>query len=280
MPRNVTQNQPLSIRPTYARLTRMLALSHSNWSDVVRVWLRNYDVYIRLWKTELIAPLFEPAFTVIGFGWGVGSLVASKVSGVPYLTFVGAGILGFTALMRALFECTYGSFFRMVYQSTFDAILCTPIEVESLALGEILWAAAKSLLDGCFVLVVLALFGAVLSPLGILIPVVLTIGAIWVAALSLAITARIHNINNFNFFMATFFSYLWISGAYFPLERLPEWVQVIAWIIPITSAIHVSRELMIGQVGWDTLPQILYLVGATIITTEIALRGLRRRLIS
>ena len=39
----------------------------------VRVWLRNYDVYIRLWKTELLAPLFEPAFTVIGFGWGVGS---------------------------------------------------------------------------------------------------------------------------------------------------------------------------------------------------------------
>jgi lipooligosaccharide transport system permease protein len=258
----------------------MLAISHINFGDMARVWLRNYDVYIRLWKTELIAPLFEPAFTVIGFGWGVGSLVASKVSGVPYLTYVGAGILGFTALMRALFECTYGSFFRMVYQSTFDAILCTPVEVESLALGEITWAAAKSLLDGCFVLLVLALFGAVLSPLGLLIPVVLTLGAFWVAAISLAITALIHNINNFNFYLAMFFSYLWISGAYFPLERLPEWVQVIAWMIPITSAINISRELMIGRLGWEILPQILYLVLTALVTTEIALRCLRRRLIS
>jgi lipooligosaccharide transport system permease protein len=205
--------------------------------------------------------------------------VASKVAGVPYLTFVGAGILGFTALMRALFECTYGSFFRMVYQSTFDAILCTPVEVESLALGEILWAAAKSLLDGCFVLAVLALFGAVLSPLGLLIPVVLTLGAIWVAALSLTITALTHNINNFNFYLATFFSYLWISGAYFPLERLPEWVQVIAWVVPITSAINIARELMIGRVGGELLPQLLYLVLACGVTSEIALRHLRRRLI-
>lgn len=258
----------------------MLAISHVNLVDTVRVWLRNYDVYIRLWKTELLAPLFEPAFTVIGFGWGVGSLVASKVSGVPYLTYVGAGILGFTALMRALFECTYGSFFRMVYQSTFDAILCTPVEVESLALGEIAWAASKSLLDGCFILLVLAFFGAVLSPLGLLIPVVLTLGAAWVAALSLAITARIHNINNFNFYLAVFFSYLWISGAYFPLERLPEWVQIFAWIVPITSAIQVSRELMIGRVGWEIVPQLLYLLIAAIITAEIALRGLRRRLIA
>ena len=258
----------------------MLAITHVNVMDTVRVWLRNYDVYIRLWKTELLAPLFEPAFTVIGFGWGVGSLVASKVSGVPYLTYVGAGILGFTALMRALFECTYGSFFRMVYQSTFDAILCTPVEVESLALGELAWAASKSLLDGCFVLLVLALFGAVLSPLGILIPLVLMLGAFWVAAVSLAITALIHNINNFNFYLAVFFSYLWISGAYFPLERLPEWVQVLAWIVPITSAINVARELMIGHPGWEIVPQILYLIFAALLTSEIALRCLRRRLIS
>src|SRR5438552_10418975 len=177
----------------------MLALAHINFGDLARVWRRNFDVYIRLWRTEMIAPLFEPFFTVIGFGWGVGALIAGKVQGVPYLTFVGAGILAFSALLRAIFECTYGSYFRMVYQSTFDAILCTPVEVESLGLGEILWGASKASLDGLFVLAVLAAFGAVPSPLGVLIPLALTLGALWVAALALAVTARIHEIDHYNF---------------------------------------------------------------------------------
>jgi hypothetical protein len=129
---------------------QMASLVQVNFGDVVRVWQRNYDVYIQLWRTEIIAPLFEPFFTVIGFGWGVGALIAGRVQGVPYLTFVGASILSFTALLCAIFECTYGSYFRMVCQSTSDAVLCTPVEVESLGPGEILWGASKALLDVFF----------------------------------------------------------------------------------------------------------------------------------
>lgn len=258
----------------------MLALANVNLGDMSRVWRRNYDVYIRLWRTEMLAPLFEPVFTVIGFGWGVGSLIAGSVMNVPYLTFVGAGLLAFTALLRALFECTYGSYFRMVYQSTFDAVLCTPVEVESLALGEIAWGASKALFDGLFVLAVLAVFGAVLSPYGILIPIVLAFGALWVAALSLLITSRIRDINYFNFYMAFVFSYIWISGAYFPLDRMPKLVQFIAWLVPVTSAVNISRELMIGNLEWKVIGQVLYLLFAFLITAELALRGLRRRLVS
>lgn len=258
----------------------MLSLTKVNLGDMGRVWRRNYDVYIRLWRTEMVAPLFEPVFSVIGFGWGVGSLVAGKVMGVPYLTFVGAGLLAFTALLRAMFECTYGSYFRMVYQSTFDAVLCTPVEVESLALGEIAWGASKALFDGLFVLAVLTIFGAVLSPFGILIPIVLALGALWVAALSLLITSHIRDINNYNFYMAVVFSYIWISGAYFPLDRMPTIVQVAAWLVPVTSAVNVSRELMIGNIEWKVTGQLLYLLAAFLVTAEFALRGLRRRLVS
>lgn len=258
----------------------MSALARINSGDVASVWRRNFDVYLRLWRTELIAPLFEPFFTVIGFGWGVGALIAGRVQEVPYLTFVGAGILAFTALLRAVFECTYGAYFRMVYQSTFDAILCTPVEVESLGFGELLWGASKALLDGLFVLAVLAAFGAVPSLLGLLIPLALTLAALWVAALALAVTARIHDIDHYNFFFATVFSYLWISGAYFPLENLPVLVQWLARLIPVTSAIEITRDLMIGHVSWSLLWNLLYIVLATVVMIEVALRWLRRRMVN
>lgn len=258
----------------------MLALANINFGDLIRVWQRNYDVFIRLWRTEVVAPLFEPIFSVIGFGWGVGSLVAGKVMGMPYLTFVGAGLLAFTALLRALFECTYGSYFRMVYQSTFDAVLCTPVEVESLAMGEIVSGSSKALFSGLFVLVVLIAVGAVQSPYGILIPVILGIGALWVAALSLLVTSRIRDIDYFNFYMAFFFSYLWISGAYFPLESLPKFVQIIAWLVPMTSTVDILRRLMIGNIGWPIIFELLYVILAFLVTAEFALRSLRKRLVS
>ena len=97
---------------------------------------------------------------VFAFGWGVGSLIAAEVSGLPYLSFVGAGVLAFTVLSRSMFETAYGSYFRMVYQNTFDAILATPVEPESLAFAEISWAATKALIDSFIILIVLLVFGA------------------------------------------------------------------------------------------------------------------------
>jgi lipooligosaccharide transport system permease protein len=106
------------------------------------------------------------------------------------------------------------------------------------------------------------------------------IGALWVAALSLVVTARIRDINYFNFYLAFVFSYLWISGAYFPLDRMPKLVQLIAWVVPVTSAVDISRELMIGRFGWKSLIEFFYLLAASILTGEFALRSLRRRLVS
>jgi ABC-2 type transport system permease protein len=41
------------------------------------------------------------------------------------------------------------------------------------------------------------------------------------------------------------------SGAYFPLELLPGWVQALSVINPITVAIEGMRETLIGGVGWS-----------------------------
>ncbi len=140
-----------------------LAILKVDLTDAFAVWRRNSRVYLRLWKTELIAPIIEPIFTFFAFGFGVGALVTSKVEGLSYLSFVGAGVLAFTVLMRTIFEMTYGAYFRMVYQSTYDAILATPVNAESLAFGEILWAVTKGLIDCLFIIPLVVIFGSATS---------------------------------------------------------------------------------------------------------------------
>jgi lipooligosaccharide transport system permease protein len=256
------------------------AISRVEGWDAFSVWRRNLLVYIRQWKMHLVAPLIEPVFTVFAFGWGIGSLIAARVEGISYLSFVGAGVLAFTVIMRALFETTYGSYFRMVYQSTYDAILATPVEAESLAFAEICWAVTKSALDSLVILMILVLFGAATSPFALLAPLPLITGSFFIAALSLGVTAHVHDIDSFNLYMAVFFSSIFLCGAWFPIEVLPRELRLLAWAIPLTSAIDLTRALLTGRFFLRHIYEALYLVLSAIIFTEWALRSLRRRMVA
>jgi lipooligosaccharide transport system permease protein len=257
-----------------------LALARINGRDAFSVWQRNLEVYLRLWKMLLVPPLIEPVFSIFAFGWGVGSLIISRVEGIPYLSFVGAGLLAFTVIMRALFETTYGSYFRMVYQSTYDSILATPVEVESLAAAEILWAVTKSSFDSVIILIILSLFGAATSPFAALVPLPLLLGSLLIAALSLGVTAHTHDIDSFNVYMAAFFSSIFLCGAWFPLEVLPAPLRYLAWAIPLTSVIDLTRAFLTGRFLARHLPEALYLLLWAFVCCEWALRSLRRRMVA
>jgi lipooligosaccharide transport system permease protein len=257
-----------------------LALSRINLRDTLSVWQRNLEVYLRLWKVLMLPPLIEPVFSIFAFGWGVGSLIVSRVEGIPYLSFVGAGLLAFTVIMRALFETTYGSYFRMVYQSTFDSILATPVEVESLGWAEICWAVTKAAFDSVVILMILVVFGAATSLFAILAPLPLLLGSLLIAAISLGITAHTHDIDSFNIYLAVFFSSIFLCGAWFPLEVLPTPLRWLAWAIPLTSIVDLTRAFLIGHFYERHLREALYLIVAAFLACEWALRSLRRRMVA
>ena len=257
-----------------------LAFARLNLRDALAVWQRHFEVYVRLWKMELAAPLIEPIFMVLAFGWGVGALIAANVSGMPYLSFVGAGVLSFAAISRALFECAYGSYFRMVYQSTFDAILATPVEVESLAFSEIWWATTKACIDSFIILLILFLFGAATSPYALLAPLPLAAGAFFAAALTLRVTSSVHDIDSFNLYLSLYFSAVFVCGVWFPVELLPGWLQAIAWAVPLTSAIDLGRAFLVGSFERRHAAEAVYLLGSALLFAEWAMRALRRRMVA
>jgi lipooligosaccharide transport system permease protein len=257
-----------------------LALANINLRDGLAVWRRNVIVHLRIWKMNLVAPIIEPVISVLGFGWGIGALVAGRVSGISYLSFAGAGLLAITVLMRAMFEATYASYFKMVYQSTYDAILATPVDAESLAFAEILWAITHGLFDTIIIMTVLVVFGAATSPWAVLAPLPLLIGATFMAGLSLGTTAHVHDIDAFNVYMAVFFSTMYVTGAFFPIEVLPGWMQIPARILPTTEAIDLTRAFLTGRFLTRHVYEAVYLVISAFVACEWAMRSLRKRMVS
>lgn len=257
-----------------------LAVAQINLRDALAVWRRNVAVHLRLWKLNMVAPIIEPVISILGFGWGIGALVIGKVAGISYLSFAGAGLLGITVLMRAMFETTYAAYFRMVYQSTYDAILATPVDAESLAFAEILWAVTHGLFDTLIIMAVLVLFGAATSPWAILAPLPLLVGALFMAGLSLGVTAHVHDIDAFNIYMALFFSTMYVTGAFFPLEVLPEWLQLTARILPTTESIDLTRAFLTGNFMTRHAYEAAYLIISAVVACEWAMRSLRKRMVA
>lgn len=243
------------------------------------VWYRDTYVYVRRWRTNLLPPIFEPFIYLAALGLGVGHYV-EEIEGVDYLSFVAPGIIATTAILRATFECTYGSYFRMAFQGTFDSIISTPVNAEEVSLGEIMWGATRSLINVITVVALLAVLGLV--PLA-WIPAILLlqfVAGVNFGALSLMITSKVRQAEYFNFFLSgIIFPAELLTGAFFPVSRLPDFIEPLAWVVPLTSMIDLTRDMMLQRLDAASLLELAYVVVTTVVFLELALRFMRRRLI-
>ncbi|MGW8272245.1 MAG: ABC transporter permease, partial [Thermodesulfovibrionales bacterium] len=105
-----------------------------------RVWQRHLTVYTKLYKSSFALNFIEPILYLSALGLGLGAYIG-EIHGMPYIEFIAPGIIASSAMFAAIYECTYGTYVRMTFQKTFDAILATPINIDDLIAGELMWGA-------------------------------------------------------------------------------------------------------------------------------------------
>jgi lipooligosaccharide transport system permease protein len=140
-------------------VSQLPKLTYRLWT----VWRRNLDVFMKKWHVNFMPSLIEPILYLLAFGFGLGTFV-TNIKGISYMQWIAPGLVAVTVMYGAFFECTYGSFVRMYFQRTFDAIIATPINVEEVIAGELLWGATRATINSAIVLAVVAAFGLISSP--------------------------------------------------------------------------------------------------------------------
>ena len=245
----------------------------------IRVWQRNRDVFFRLWRSEIPVMVAEPIIILLAMGLGLGTYVG-LVNGQSYIEFVAPGIIAGYAMFSASFECTYGTFIRMEYQRTYDAIIVTPLNIEDVTAGEIFWGATRSLLTGSFILAIVAAFQLVHSPWALLILPVSFLAGIMFSAIAVLYSSLAPSIYSFNYYFSLFITpVFFFSGVFFPLSSFPEIVQRLSWIAPLTPVVQLNRALINGILTTDLLLALAYIIGLAIAFFAISLKTMRRRLI-
>jgi len=244
----------------------------------IRVWQRNRDVFFKLWHSEAPGFVAEPIIILLAMGVGLGAYVG-LVDGQQYMDFIAPGIIASYAMFSASFECTYGTFVRMDYQKTFDAIIATPLNVEDVTAGEIFWGATRSLMTGTVILVIAAAFQLVHSPWALLIPLLALLQGIMFSSISVLFASIVPSIYSFNYYFTLFITPMFFfSGVFFPLSSFPEIVQTLSWIAPLTPVVHLTRALISGEFQLNLLWALALILMLTILFFSISLVTMKRRL--
>lgn len=243
------------------------------------VWLRNAVSYRRFILPTFLASIGEPLLYLVAIGIGLGSYLGA-VDGLPYLHFIAPGLVVSAVMFSACFECTYASMVRMTIEKVYNAELVTPVSVEEIVAGEILWGMTRAALSGFIMLLMLVLFGVARGPALLLYPLVWTAVGFLFASLSMTMTSLARHFDFFTYYFQLFISPMFFfSGIFFPLDRFPPVVAAVARFLPLTSAVEASRALILGRVDRAFAGHILILLAAGAVFFVVALRRMKGRIV-
>ncbi len=208
------------------------------------LWLRDLKRY---WydKPRIFASLGQPVLFLFVLGTAL-SPNFNGPAGLRFSEFIFPGIISMTVLFTSIFSAV-----SIVWDREFGflkEVLVAPVSRWAIVVGKALGGSTVAVLQGCLMLVLAPLVGVQLTPGLIVMSIaVMFLIALAITGLGIVIAARMKEMEGFqmvvNFIIMPIF---FLSGALFPLDRLPQWLAVLTRLDPLTYGVDLLRQVMLG----------------------------------
>ncbi|PRX47266.1 lipooligosaccharide transport system permease protein [Prauserella shujinwangii] len=239
--------------------------------------------YSRGWLV-FVSGVMEPLFYLLAFQIGFGALVGDVTGpgGRPldYVAFVAPALLVASAMNGAVFDSTFGVFFKFRYAKTYDAMLATPVGPLDIAAGEIGWAVLRGGLYAVAFFGVMSVMGMVDSPWAMLLVPVALLVAFAFAAIGMACATFLRSPSQFEFVQLAVVPMFLFSTTFFPLSVYPVPLQVVVQCLPLYHGVELARGLSVGVPDLTMLGHAAYLFALAalgVVATARRLAGLLLR---
>lgn len=214
-----------------------------DWEATWGIWLRDLK---RFWRdrTRLLGGVVRPVLWLLIMG---GSLQpAVRDLGVSYQEYLFPGVVGMSIIFAAL-----QSAISIIWDREFGflkEVMVAPIPRSAVLLGKTLGGSSEATLQGVVTLAFAPLVGLRLG----LWQVVALMGLMFLVAFSLtalgiAIAGRMTSFEGFgtisNFVIMPMY---FLSGAIYPIDRLPLWIRSLTVVNPLSYGVDVMRAVTIG----------------------------------
>lgn len=212
------------------------------------IWLRDMKKFVRN-KSRLVGNLAMPFFFLAILGMGFNSMnMTGLPSGVSYLTFIAPGIVGMTLLFSSIFAGI-----SILWDRQFGflkEIMVAPVDRTYIVIGRIFAGMTSGIIQALCILFISILFGVrIANPMGLAASLVfIVLISMSFVGLGISLASVMEDMHGFqlimNFLVMPIFL---LSGALFPLDRLPGWLAVLSYIDPLTYGVDGLRGLLIGN---------------------------------
>jgi ABC-2 type transport system permease protein len=213
--------------------------------------------------TRVLGALVQPVLFVFVLGYGLGAAVGD-VGGVDFAKFVLPGALALAVATSALFAAA--TTVRDRESGALRGMLVAPVWRVTFVVGKVAGGTGVALLQGAIVLALSPLVGLRLSGATILAALAVSaLAGATMAALGTWVAAAVRRIEGFQGMVQfVLFPMVFLSGALFPLDRLPSWLAVLTRLDPLTYAVDPLRRILLSGQGDPADLLAVSLLGGTV----------------
>lgn len=208
------------------------------------VYYRELLILRRRFTRMLASMSVSPLLYLVAFGYAMGDQV--QVAGYSYTEFLIPGLVAMSSMTQAFGIASEINIARF-YWHIFEEFQAAPISPLAYVLGEVMAGMTRALMSVGVILLLGACFGVFLDySLYFWLPMLLNSFVFAALAVALAMLVKSHaDQAMINSFVITPMAFL--GGTFFPVERLPHWVQQVLSFLPLTHAAEAIRAAAFHQ---------------------------------
>lgn len=196
------------------------------------------------WLKITLSALVSPLLYMIALGWGLGS--SSTVTDRPYIDFLVPGIIALTTMNTSFSAVSQPLNVQRIFERSFDQLIISPTPMPAYIFGQMLGGSLRGMYSGVLILLLSAPFGAGIR-LSVPFFLVMLLNGLAFSALGVtaAVVAKTHgDIARFSTYAILPMTFL--CNTFFPLDRVPGWIQTLIGILPLTHASGSLRSMAYG----------------------------------
>lgn len=182
---------------------------------------------------------------------GLVSLIIPNIYGnLAYKDYLTPAIIAFVVFLGAVF--TTGSAIAGERQDgTLVRILMTPISRRAIILGKTIYQVILQLIRAAIIIfLAFAILGIKMNGSWFLVALLLIIFTLCGVGVGMLLSTKANDMDSFfQLILLISMPSLFVTGVFFPLDSLPNWMKYIAYLMPLTYANNAMRNIMVKGQG-------------------------------
>lgn len=248
----------------------------SRFKAIRILWLREVKTHVRD-KPRVISSIVRSLLWLIIFGSGLG---AARFAGlqINYQTFLFPGVIAMSLLFTSMH-----SGISVIWDREFGflkEILVSPTKRSSILLGKVLGGSTIAVFEGIIILLLSPVVGVHITVYSAVISIaIMALISTSLVSIGLVVASIIESFEGFNTIMSfIIMPMFFLSGAVFPLDRIPEWMTPLVYINPLSYGVDALRTILLGISYFSFSLDILLILLFSLATMSLGVRAFKARM--